>query len=102
LYFTGRLNIDHNRLTGQMTEFVSPVLKYVDASDNHLNGTIPSSFFYLPGLSNLYLMNNAFSSIIPSTFGESTMLEALWLNGNRLTGSIPAVPSPGGWPKLSK
>ena len=89
-------------MTGPLTEYVSAVLKYVDMSNNALDGGIPSSFFDLPSLTNLYLSNNTLAGTIPSSFGDSTTLEAIWLDGNKLNGTIPGVPTPNGWPKISE
>ena len=71
-------------------------------SNNHLNSTVPPSFFDLSSLTYLYLSNNTLTGSIPSSFGDSKSLAAIWLDGNDLSGTVPAVPVPNGWPKMSK
>jgi Leucine-rich repeat (LRR) protein len=96
------LLLNGNYLTGSLTEYFSPVLTYVDMSNNALDGGIPSSFFDLPSLSYLYLSNNTLTGTIPSSFGGSITLEAIWLDGNKLNGTIPGVLTSVGRPKISE
>ncbi|MBC2899998.1 LOW QUALITY PROTEIN: hypothetical protein CFC21_112264 [Triticum aestivum] len=63
----------------------------LDLSKNyHLNGSIPTEIFKLPGLAwYLDLSHNSLSGPLPNEVGRLTDLNRLTLSGNRLFGKIP-------------
>ena len=58
--------------------------------NNNLVGTIPSSIFTLPAVTNLQLQNNGLTGTLPSNLGMATTLTYLDMSGNRLTGPLPS------------
>ncbi|PSS16296.1 Protein STRUBBELIG-RECEPTOR FAMILY 3 like [Actinidia chinensis var. chinensis] len=62
-------------------------LNKIDLSNNHIGGSIPSSFPV--AMQNIFLSDNQFSGSIPSSLSTLTQLSAMSLNKNQLTGEIP-------------
>ncbi len=67
---------------------ISRVIK-VELPNMNLNGSIPSSWRALFGLTHLDLSNNSLTGEIPAELGRLANLESLKLSGNSLTGCIP-------------
>lgn len=63
--------------------------RFLDLSDNQLEGVIPSYFGDLSGMMQLNLSHNNLSGPIPEAFGKLLNLETLDLSFNKLSGSIP-------------
>ncbi|KAF3333375.1 receptor-like protein kinase 5 [Carex littledalei] len=107
-----RLDIYNNQFTGEIPSFPDR-LQVFRASNNLLNGKLPSTFTNFPQLTELSLDNNQITgsipykildmgfltvlnlshnqlfSSIPPTIGLLQMLTTLDLSGNNLSGSIP-------------
>lgn len=93
VFITFRLDsiaLDGNSLRGSLTYFYQPI-RYIDFSNNRLNGTIPMEFFYPSTLNYVYLFGNMLSGTIPSSFASSLSLVDLFLDQNNLTGTIPPI-----------
>ncbi|CDP20424.1 unnamed protein product [Coffea canephora] len=65
------------------------ILRMLDLSDNHFNGSIPDSLCSLQMLVVLDLSNNQLSGRIPSCIGKLKTLKVLHLANNSLYGHIP-------------
>ena len=59
--------------------------------DNHLVGSLPSSFENLTALITIYMGGNQLSGVIPAGIGNFPDLESLELGVNQLTGPIPST-----------
>ncbi|KAL3535352.1 hypothetical protein ACH5RR_003813 [Cinchona calisaya] len=64
-------------------------LEYIDLSDNHLTGEIPSTLCQFVKLRFLYLSNNNLTGQLPRNFGCLVRLEKFYVTDNRITGTIP-------------
>eukprot|EP01018_Ginkgo_biloba_P040314 Gb_01465 [translate_table: standard] len=62
---------------------------YIDLSQNHLTGSIPSAIQELNGLITLNLSQNHLSGDIPDVFGVDMQLNSLDLSHNHLSGKVP-------------
>ncbi|XP_050384428.1 receptor-like protein 7 [Argentina anserina] len=87
------INLSHNELTGQinsthwqnLTKLVS-----LNFGNNTLNGSVPSSLFYLPSLKQLLLSNNQLSGqLLEFANISSSSLDTLDLSSNNLEGPVP-------------
>ncbi|GKV16075.1 hypothetical protein SLEP1_g26781 [Rubroshorea leprosula] len=86
------LSLKHNSLSGPiLANFVDamPHLQFMDLSENHFNGTIPSSINKLENLRFLLLEKNELSGKIPS-MNRLNKLGTLDLSNNNLFGKIPS------------
>ncbi|KAJ4903455.1 receptor like protein 23 [Raphanus sativus] len=84
------LYLDHNRLTGSFPLVQNLTkLSFVDFSENHFSGTIPSSLVNMPLLSILDLRRNDFTGSLkfPSS-STSSRLESMYLGNNHFEGKI--------------
>ncbi|XP_058200906.1 receptor-like protein 9DC3 [Rhododendron vialii] len=79
------LDLSYNKLIGHTLEFQSSSLKFIDLSNNDLNGTVPNSTFELRNLNHLILSSNSFSGTIPRSNRFSENLSVLALKMNNLT-----------------
>jgi Leucine-rich repeat (LRR) protein len=64
-------------------------LRRLHATDNLLNGTLPSELFDLPELRSLYLSFNDLEGHIPGDISKLYNLQELYIYGNKLEGSLP-------------
>jgi len=111
------LDLHNNNLIGNISELQHDSLTYLDLSNNHLHGTIPSSVFKQQNLEVLILASNSgltgeisssicklrfllvldlsnssFSGSMPLCLGNfSNMLSVLHLGMNNLQGTIPST-----------
>ncbi|KAJ4782135.1 Leucine-rich receptor-like protein kinase family protein [Rhynchospora pubera] len=92
-----RLEIYNNRFTGEIP-LVAERLQVFKASNNLLNGTLPSTFTNLIGLQELSVGANQISGHIPYEILDLRSLTTLNLSHNQLVSSIP--PSIGVLPVL--
>jgi Leucine-rich repeat (LRR) protein len=84
-------NLAGNNLVGEVPKEVGQMdgLRYLNLSNNRLNGNLQ---YYIGKLSNLVLLDlsaNDFDGDIPETFTLLTQLEYLSLADNNLTGKLP-------------
>ncbi|CAO2205788.1 unnamed protein product [Urochloa humidicola] len=82
-----------NKLTGRIPEWLCAggQFRYLDASSNRFNGSIPVGLANCATLVELSLDNNQLSGEVPEalwTVGEHALV---FLRNNRLTGSLPAM-----------
>jgi hypothetical protein len=84
------LYLTENHLTGSIpSEFAYLPLVDLDLSGNGLRGSIPPNLFHLNGtLDNLILSNNSFTGTIPSTVGLFSG-SFLAMHRNAFTGTLP-------------
>ncbi|KAG2435615.1 hypothetical protein HYH02_011905, partial [Chlamydomonas schloesseri] len=90
-----------NRLSGPLPEELMqhPQLRYLDADNNRLNGTLPAAIFLAQplGSSSSNSSSNGSSSSSggggSSSSSGSTGVNTLLLSGNLLNGSLPDLPS---------
>eukprot|EP01018_Ginkgo_biloba_P030062 Gb_35570 [translate_table: standard] len=68
---------------------ILPLATYIDLSQNHLTGSIPSAIQELTGLITLNLSQNHLSGDIPDVFGIDMQLNSLDLSHNQLSGKVP-------------
>ena len=64
-------------------------LRRLHATDNMLNGTLPSELFGLSELRSLYLSFNSIGGSIPPDISKLTNLQEVYIYGNMLQGSLP-------------
>jgi Leucine-rich repeat (LRR) protein len=64
-------------------------LRRLHATDNLLNGTLPSELFDLHELRSLYLSFNSLEGSIPGDVSKLYNLQEVYLYGNKLEGSLP-------------
>ena len=64
-------------------------LQILDITDNHLNGTVPSTFSALVDLRKLSLARNSIQGTIPSFISGMEKLDHLSLGVNNFYGSLP-------------
>ncbi|KAG9441641.1 hypothetical protein H6P81_017495 [Aristolochia fimbriata] len=86
------INLSDNKFSGSLTNQLDhPNLKLINfvASNNNINGTIPSSIEGLSELQLLDLSRNNLSGTIPATVGYYERLHMLDLSENSLHGEIP-------------
>jgi len=81
--------VTNNAFSNEIPGFSSPVLKFVDLSNNRLSGSIPEIIFESDALEVVYLSNNTITGTIPENVLNATLLRDLWIDGNLLTGTIP-------------
>ncbi|XP_027152300.1 receptor-like protein EIX2 [Coffea eugenioides] len=88
-----RLHLQSNSLQGIIPQpdinKTLDILRVLDLSDNHFNGSIPDSLCSLQMLVVLDLSNNQLSGRIPSCIGKLKTLKLLNLGNNSLQGHIP-------------
>ncbi|XP_021803865.1 receptor-like protein 12, partial [Prunus avium] len=88
------LSLSHNQLTGNVKEFQSSSLVYLNFGHNRLHGQIPRSIFEFPNLGELDLSSNNFSGFVK--FGKfpkpQNLLRHLYLSNNSLTGIEQVFP----------
>ncbi|GAX21202.1 hypothetical protein FisN_26Lh160 [Fistulifera solaris] len=66
-------------------------LQYVDVSNCHLIGTLPTfEFPRIPQWKQFYAQNNDFHGSIPESWGQLSLLEKLDVSENLLSGSVPS------------
>ncbi|KAJ9560569.1 hypothetical protein OSB04_005729 [Centaurea solstitialis] len=76
--------------TIRMPLHVNPNMRWLDVSENHMSGTIPSDIQkFLPDIVYLNLSSNTLGGVIPSSKGELSKLEDLDLSDNELSGEVP-------------
>ncbi|KAL6973086.1 hypothetical protein U1Q18_027259 [Sarracenia purpurea var. burkii] len=82
-------------MKGKMLEYSTTLhlVAYLDLSDNHLSGDIPSELTSLLGLRSLNLSRNQLSGKIPKEIGKMKLLESIDLSVNELSGEIPQTMS---------
>ncbi|GMJ09572.1 TOADSTOOL 2, clv3 peptide insensitive 1, receptor-like protein kinase 2 [Hibiscus trionum] len=86
-------NVSKNRLSGHIPLGIGAIcrsLRYLDASENQITGTIPQSFRDLTSLVFLDLSGNELRGSIPEGLHQLKYLKHLSLASNNLTGSIPS------------
>lgn len=86
------LNLNGNKLGGNLTDFFQGQLKHLkhlDLSFNSFSGTIPVSLGKLFALEELDLSGNELTGPIPASLGRLTALRRLTLADNQLNGAIP-------------
>ncbi|XAR66506.1 Non-specific serine/threonine protein kinase [Bertholletia excelsa] len=86
-----QLELYNNSLTGELpttgwSNMTS--LRFLDASMNRLNGSIPDELCSLP-LESLHLYENNFEGVLPESIAKSPHLNDLRLFRNRLSGELP-------------
>ena len=64
-------------------------LKYFEASNNALGGSIPEELYDLVNLEAVYLYHNQLSGTISTKIGNLDNILHLQLSHNQLTGTIP-------------
>ncbi|GLJ42282.1 hypothetical protein SUGI_0875170 [Cryptomeria japonica] len=64
-------------------------LRYLDLSDNSLEGDLSFLLYQSSSIANLYLQDNSLDGVIPPFFVNFTKLKNLVLANNYLTGDIP-------------
>ncbi|XP_025014950.2 receptor-like protein 3 [Ricinus communis] len=87
-----QLNLSHNRFSGSVVEFFSPLLalEILDLSYNLLHGKLPS-FFLSRNIKLVDLSSNLFYGEIPSRlFQQAENLATFNISNNSFTGSIPS------------
>lgn len=88
------IDLSNNHLSGPVpsTHFAGlDALVHIDLSFNMLNGSIPSSLFALPSLQNFLLHFNHFDGVLNNfSNASSSQLETLTVSSNKLYGPIPA------------
>lgn len=86
------LNLSSCKIKGSIPDLLAASLdrlQCLDLSHNHLNGSIPSSLFYMTTLEYLDLSFNKLTGAIPSTLTELPSLRYLNFSYNNLTGEVP-------------
>ncbi|GLT86636.1 hypothetical protein SLE2022_047630 [Rubroshorea leprosula] len=86
------LNLQKNSLSGPIPANFADAMPYLDClvlSENHFNGSIPSSINKVEHLTHLFLDNNELSGEIPS-MNRLNKLQTLDLSNNNLFGNIPS------------
>ncbi|KAJ1691079.1 hypothetical protein LUZ63_015234 [Rhynchospora breviuscula] len=83
-----RLEMHNNRFNGQIP-FIAERLQVFRASNNLLNGKLPSTFTGLPVLQELSLGSNQITGSLPFNILDLRFLTELNLSQNQLTSSIP-------------
>ncbi|KAJ6881272.1 receptor-like protein 9DC3 [Populus alba x Populus x berolinensis] len=84
------LNLRYNNFIGNISELQHDSLIFLDLSNNHLRGPIPSSIFKQENLITLILAsNNKLTGEISSSICKLSYLQVLDLSNNSLTGSTP-------------
>jgi len=85
--------LDNNFLTGSLPSSYGymPFLTELHIHHNMIESTLPRSFGNLEDLTILYLDHNRFSSSVPSSFAKLTDLKALYLSDNSITGTIEPI-----------
>ncbi|KAI9384216.1 hypothetical protein POPTR_012G025400v4 [Populus trichocarpa] len=87
LYYLG---LHNNNLIGNISELQHDSLEYLDLSNNHLHGPIPSSIFKQENLRVLILASNSkLTGEISSSICKLRFLEVLDLSNNSFSGSTP-------------
>lgn len=97
MYFLLTITFTAAVLTPQRTDHlscVSPlkitvILSCSDLGDNHLQGEIPESIYWLQNLKNLDLTDNKLSGPLTSKVGHMTSITRLILSHNNFSGPIP-------------
>ncbi|KAJ4965695.1 hypothetical protein NE237_017544 [Protea cynaroides] len=84
-------NVAQNLLSGGISAYFPPSLRYLDLSSNALSGEIPRNFSTSSQLQLLNLSFNRFTGEIPPTLGELPQLQYLWLDWNLLDGTVPSA-----------
>lgn len=88
------LRLNDNQFTGNVKEFQSSSLVYLNFGRNRLHGQIPRSIFEFPNLRELDLSSNNFSGFVK--FGKflkpQNLLRHLHLSNNSLTGIEQVFP----------
>ena len=88
----GTILLDHNRLTGTLTDSIGTAhgLRELDLSSNKLTGSIPAVVGSVTTLHTLDLSNNALSSTLPTELvGLSGLTELHLQNNSMLSGTVP-------------
>eukprot|EP01117_Protostelium_nocturnum_P011066 TRINITY_DN4014_c0_g1_i1.p1 TRINITY_DN4014_c0_g1~~TRINITY_DN4014_c0_g1_i1.p1 ORF type:complete len:1508 (-),score=396.84 TRINITY_DN4014_c0_g1_i1:57-4580(-) len=81
-------NVANNSLLGNIPNFVSSQLAFIDISNNLFNGTLPN-MEYCVGLLDVYLGNNSISGELNYIwFVGKNMLNSIILNDNLITGFL--------------
>ncbi len=83
------ISLTNNTLSNEIPAFSSTALRFVDLSNNGLNGSIPEIIFESDALEVIYLSNNTITGTIPGNILNATLLRDFWIDGNLLTGTIP-------------
>ncbi len=82
------------RLHGSIASAATVVLsylKYINLSNNQLQGTLDWQWGNLPALKRFEAAHNAFSGSVPASLNSATKLEVLDLAFNSITGSFPVL-----------
>ncbi|KAF8035540.1 hypothetical protein BT93_C1540 [Corymbia citriodora subsp. variegata] len=93
LYLVNSLDLSHNRLSGEIPEALTSLIRLwtLNLSMNHLTGRIPFNIGNLGWLETLDLSNNSLSGLLPPSITALTMLNHLNLSYNDLSGKIPTA-----------
>ena len=88
------LRLDDNPLAGALptglgSDWVLPLLEYLDLHSTRLTGPVRPELGRLRTLQKLYLYNCSFSGTLPRELGHLPMLLSLRLDHNALTGVLP-------------
>ncbi|KAF7850691.1 hypothetical protein BT93_L5093 [Corymbia citriodora subsp. variegata] len=93
LYLVNSLDLSHNRLSGEIPEALTRLVRLwtLNLSMNHLTGRIPFNIGNLGWLETLDLSNNSLSGLLPPSMTALTKLNHLNLSYNDLSGKIPTA-----------
>eukprot|EP00850_Spirogloea_muscicola_P006518 SM000031S11527 [mRNA] locus=s31:165961:169048:- [translate_table: standard] len=86
------VDLSGNRFRGPFSTLLFPKnISSIDASFNHLSGSLPGSLLPLPQVSDLNLAHNTLSGPLPTGLVATKSLQLLNLSSNRLSGPIPPL-----------
>ncbi|WZY98107.1 hypothetical protein YC2023_070436 [Brassica napus] len=86
------VDLSSNALQGLIPQWIckSTSLSFLDLSNNHLTGSIPSCLMsYTASLGDIILRNNNLSGFLPNIFTNAIKLRSLDVSRNRLVGKLP-------------
>ncbi len=81
-----------NALDGHLNEIEdkdSPILEYLDVSENFLSGGLPATLNKITNLSYLDVSSNRFEKLLPDNYSNLTNLKALLMSDNSMFGPQP-------------
>ncbi|XP_039003876.1 LRR receptor-like serine/threonine-protein kinase RPK2 isoform X2 [Hibiscus syriacus] len=87
------VNVSNNRLSGHIPSRIGAIcrsLRFLDVSDNQIEGVIPQSFRDLKSLVLLDLSGNKLTGPVPEGLSQLKYLKHLSLGSNNLSGAVPS------------